>query len=204
MQQSITVGVHDWTEFSPSKGFYPPDLPEDWRLSYFANEFDSACISLAPLSSNLELLSGWCEDLPDSFELSFSLNHIDQLQVLTDLQQQVPVSIRYLVVDSSNSDLLTQIKSMQSGSFSAAINRGVKIFSLKDVWRPDTNNTQGSSLALRPTAASLRQYRHWIEAWLQSVSPDNQHEHLTLWLPGSGTDYRLLSDCRTLVEMMGY
>jgi hypothetical protein len=39
MPRSVYLGVHGWTHPSWTDVFYPEDLPEDWRLAYYANEF---------------------------------------------------------------------------------------------------------------------------------------------------------------------
>ena len=44
---SITLGVSNWQDFAADGGYYPDDLPQDWKLSYFANEFSSACLNLS-------------------------------------------------------------------------------------------------------------------------------------------------------------
>lgn len=204
MQQSMKVGVYDWTEFGTSDDFYPPDIPEEWKLTYFSNEFESACLSLQSLSTNYDLLEKWCEDLSHSFELSFFLNHVDQLQLLAELRQQVPVSIRYLVVKSSESDILLQINSLHSVLFAAGIDTSDRIIATEDIWRPDKESRPDSVIALFPVSNSMRQYREWIDAWLQPRMSGCREQNLTLWLPGNKTGNRLLSECRTLVEMMGY
>jgi len=48
--------------------FYPADLPADWRLTYFANEFPAVMLSAALcLRANEELLAEWAEAVPDGF-----------------------------------------------------------------------------------------------------------------------------------------
>lgn len=157
MQQSIKVGVYDWKEFCTADEFYPHDLPEDWKLSYFSNEFESACLSLHSLQTNMDLLGSWCVDLPDFFELSFSLNHVDQLQQLASLQQQVPVSIRYLVVESSDSDIFLQLNSLHSVLFAAGIKSREQIIASEDIWKPGKENRPDSVIAVFPVSDSVRE-----------------------------------------------
>lgn len=70
MNECIKVGVFDWADFPAEKGFYPDDLPAEWKLAYYSNEFDSACLSLPVLAENSNLLLESIEDLAESFELS--------------------------------------------------------------------------------------------------------------------------------------
>ena len=39
MQPKISVGGWDWAGPQFQNGFYPPDLPEDWQLPFYANEY---------------------------------------------------------------------------------------------------------------------------------------------------------------------
>lgn len=65
----ITVVPIDILSRTWNDSYYPPDLPGDWRLAYFANDF-SACLltveDLATLAANAdEVIS----DLPDGFRI---------------------------------------------------------------------------------------------------------------------------------------
>lgn len=48
--------------------FYPADLPADWRLTYFANEFPAVMLGAALcLRATESLLVEWAEAVPDGF-----------------------------------------------------------------------------------------------------------------------------------------
>lgn len=57
----------DWQE-----AFYPHDLPEDWRLAYYANAW--SCV-LVPADYPLtdDELADWLDDTPEDFHLYFEL-----------------------------------------------------------------------------------------------------------------------------------
>lgn len=57
-----------WEPGSQQGGFYPLDLPEDWRLTYFANAFPA--VALAPAwwqGATRASCEGWCEDTGEGF-----------------------------------------------------------------------------------------------------------------------------------------
>ena len=62
------LGSFGWEHAQWAGGFYPDDLPEDWRLTYYANEF--GCV-LVPqdqwLSADEDQWAGWEDDPVDSF-----------------------------------------------------------------------------------------------------------------------------------------
>jgi hypothetical protein len=64
----LIVGARGWDHPGWNGKFYPEDLPQDWRLSYYANEFSGV---LVPKSiwqtSEPELIANWCDDVPDDF-----------------------------------------------------------------------------------------------------------------------------------------
>jgi len=77
----IEVIARDWDRPDWRGEFYPEDLPEDWRLSYFANAFESV---LVPATSwheaPLERLAQWAKDVPDRFRFYLELDACDEPQ----------------------------------------------------------------------------------------------------------------------------
>ena len=72
---SIKVGSYGWQSASLLQSFYPPDLPEDWRLSFYANEFSSVLVP-ADVWCAAELdIEEW-QDVPEHF--SFYLQQADE------------------------------------------------------------------------------------------------------------------------------
>ena len=57
-----------WDHAAWAGRYYPEDLPADWRLSYFANEFPG--VSLEPdawIDVPDEVVSGWAQSVPQRF-----------------------------------------------------------------------------------------------------------------------------------------
>jgi hypothetical protein len=179
MQQTLRVGVYDWHSFSTDNSFYPEDMPAEWRLAYYANEFETACICLTPqiLQSSDDL--EWLEDLPAGFQL-----FVDE--------QTIKVQ---------KSELLPQLKNFKTVLSAAGIAAADQYINAADCWKPD--EPVCSNFALMPGAATLKQYRQWIERWIElSVGHDGQQDQI-LWLQGGSTRYSTLAELRTLVELMG-
>lgn len=69
---AIVCGSVGWNPPSLMQSFYPDDLPEDWRLTYYANEFSAV---LLPPSTwrdvSLEQLQAWRDDVSQSFRFFF-------------------------------------------------------------------------------------------------------------------------------------
>ena len=201
MQQTIKVGVHDWSRFANDQSFYPEDLPEEWRLSYFANEFASACLRLTD-TEDAEHLHELCEDLPQAFEVSFVIHNSSQLATVIELVAEHGFTLGSLLLEATESDILLQIEQRKSLLWGADYTGKGRYHQADAIWTPQHAH-RISDLALLPQQSDMRQYRFWIEQWLQqNVQPESGE--LELWLEGAEASYKTLHELRTLVEIMGY
>jgi hypothetical protein len=77
----IEVIARDWDRPDWRGEFYPEDLPEDWRLAYFANAFESV---LVPATNWCETppgrLTQWAQDVPERFRFYLELDAFDDRQ----------------------------------------------------------------------------------------------------------------------------
>lgn len=199
MTPKISVGVFDWMSFAEPQGYYPEDIPAEWKLSYYSNDFNSACLSLAALTTKPELLTEWVSDLPQTFELSFYLQQVDQIPILQSLLQTAHSPVYSLIVHNAESNNLLHKESLQS-----VLSAELEIVEFKDIWTPMAVSQKSSGIAIFPQAENMREYRSWIDQWLTHDDPDAMTGHKTLWLQGAQTSYQQLSEIRMLTELMGY
>jgi len=62
------VGARGWEHPSWRGGFYPEDLPDDWRLSYYANAFRAVLVPAERLGeASAGEVAQWGEDVPQGF-----------------------------------------------------------------------------------------------------------------------------------------
>ena len=64
----VLVGARGWEHEAWTGRFYPGDLPEDWRLTYYSNAFRSVLVPaerLASVSGNE--LRRWPQEVPEEF-----------------------------------------------------------------------------------------------------------------------------------------
>ena len=45
--RTLEVGGYGWRRRDWDEDFYPEDLPPDWRLAFYANEFQTVCVPAA-------------------------------------------------------------------------------------------------------------------------------------------------------------
>ena len=197
IKPSVKVGVYGWSGFAPGHSFYPEDMPSEWRLSYYANEFQSACIGLAETGPDSDSLAEWVEDLPADFELSLLVAASAELESIPALIEQRALQPRWLIVDDRAGELSAdQILQYLENHIDTAAT--VRLLRRSRIWRPD-HPVESSAIALLPAAATNAEYRAWIEQWLPTTAAD---QALTLWCPAD-IGYARLAELRTLVELMG-
>ena len=64
----LRIGARGWEHPGWSGGFYPEDLPEEWRLGYYANEFSTLLLPAERwLSTTAAELEGWAEEVDEGF-----------------------------------------------------------------------------------------------------------------------------------------
>lgn len=200
MSKNIKVGVYDWVKFPAQNEFYPEDLPTEWKLSFYANEFETACINIDE-TLDIQLFEEWIEDLPDNFQLTLNLISTSQLGLLTELLKQTGLKINFFLIQQQERDILLQNESVNAvlSRFETDINKPLQIISSASIWTPD-NDVESQGIALLPDTDDKRLYRNWVELWLSG----NSQQDLTLWVDGKTARYSNVSELRTLVELMGY
>jgi hypothetical protein len=70
----VGVVADGWWQLADAEGYYPEDLPADWRLGYFANEHEGAYVDLAHWrAAPHDVMHDWSADVHDGFR--FYLDH---------------------------------------------------------------------------------------------------------------------------------
>jgi len=65
---AVTIVPADWCSLADAASYYPHDLPEDWRLGYFANEHAGVYVPRAVWGrATAEMLRSWREDVHGRF-----------------------------------------------------------------------------------------------------------------------------------------
>jgi len=79
--KTIRVGACDWQHPQWQNCFYPDDLPQDWRLSYYANEFSTVLVPQSQWQASWQAegadFEQWAEDVPEGFRFYFLTADLD-------------------------------------------------------------------------------------------------------------------------------
>lgn len=65
--QGLRVGAYGWQHEHWLSEFYPEDLPKDWQLSYYANEYSTVLVPANYWQSEIWSPEQWQEDVPEHF-----------------------------------------------------------------------------------------------------------------------------------------
>ena len=73
MRQSINLGAYGWRQPHWDNGFYPEDLPvdgpDDWRLTYYSNEFNTVLVPADYWQTSEKADCGiWLDAVHDEFQ----------------------------------------------------------------------------------------------------------------------------------------
>ena len=64
----LFVGAVGWDHDGWAGNFFPEDLPPDWRLTYYANEYPLVLVPAASWQgASLEQAAAWADDVADAF-----------------------------------------------------------------------------------------------------------------------------------------
>lgn len=66
VSSGLRVGALDWQHEHWQSVFYPDDLPQDWRLGFYANEFSTVLVPQSRWLAALDEIEDWL-DVPDNF-----------------------------------------------------------------------------------------------------------------------------------------
>ena len=130
----VVVGARGWLHEHWAESFYPEDIPEDWRLGFYANEFNTLLVPWPQWRESVEALEEGLEDTSDEFHLYLELpdEHQALPAHLSDIKDNVTglictesaakdwqaeaasLKIKLLVVQAKKNELFQKVKQYSS------------------------------------------------------------------------------------------
>lgn len=92
----INVGAADWQHLEWLEQFYPEDLPEDWQLSFYTNEFSVVLVTHSNWFNQSNIIETIQDQTEPGFRCLFEIRFDQQLNL-----QQVIENLTYLSVIST-------------------------------------------------------------------------------------------------------
>lgn len=82
----LWIGARGWRHASWVGDFYPDDIPREWWLAYYSNEFEAVLVPWGYLQeADTDILQAWLDDTSDNFgffielPLSASKTHVEMV-----------------------------------------------------------------------------------------------------------------------------
>lgn len=184
----LLFGTRGWQHTAWQGDFYPEDLPQDWFLGFYANEFRAVCLTVRELvEAERDELAGWHEDVPDNFLFWLELGpglmaHYPSPERLCDLLQPLNNQIGGFFLSTNTTD---QVAGYAEWT---------------EVIEDKLGVNQGCFAELSADWQDNRQLRTAIEQ-LAANYPDC--DDVMLCLPASKGSWQRLQDARVIAEMLG-
>jgi hypothetical protein len=221
------IGARGWDHDAWVGGFYPKDLPADWRLSYYANAFRAVLVPADELrQADPDVLGQWTADVPEAFgfylEVSGAL--MEALgrgpMLLTELSRAVDGRLCGFVLDLV-SPPLPEVQQLERwlaamvdlGPVSARWTPEAEAEHLLPVLRAhDVGRVWEPGLALPPgdmagcvgrlavTPDDTHRLRELVEAFLVWSRPCGQP---LLYFEAAPRAYRQMEEARVIAELYG-
>ncbi len=186
MDSRLEIGAAGWQHPSWSESFYDEELPPEWRLTFYSNEFRFCVIPWSDWSSvSQETLEQLADDVEQPFRLFLQtpLEHITHINKLPDVLQP---HIEGLVISCENE--LTDIPdSLQALAQQYPLHLDMPVSmavtfpeNILPCWRssqPDSHVCQIAIIHNPELATNLRGLREFIENFL-ARQPHNATQYL--------------------------
>jgi len=188
MSEGLKLGSYGWRHDHWQPGFYDDELPEDWQLTFYANEFNTVLVPASYLDESRDI-EQWCEDVSENFR--FYIEWPQQFAATDSLLQELESMGEQLggILLSSDIQLDTDspVYNWHEGNNGAAI------------WHPD--NAIKSDLAVFAIEQyDLKQQRQWLEAFME----DSGGRGRAVLLSDAVLDIEDLRELKTLIELKGF
>jgi hypothetical protein len=93
----IQFGIVGFDNSSLTADFFPEDLPEDWRLDFYHNEFNALLVCLT--DDNFQYFDALHENIDDDFRLLFDVSSLSGADKSRRVAQS---SMKYIIPDTQS------------------------------------------------------------------------------------------------------
>lgn len=203
MKQTITLGAYGWRHVHWAGTFYPDELPvddgEDWRLSYYSNEFNTV---LVPADYWLSGRVNDCEDWLDSVHTEFqffvecraSMLDVISLADLTGALTKLNPQLSALVLTNGNA-LMSDVVKKQFVELAALLN--IEVF--------DAVSSSTHFVFIEDELLDLRIAKTKVEQLIAQINGvETKKSRVNIIVNQPQLQAENLRKFRTVLDIMGY
>lgn len=198
----LQIAAVGWDHEHWHEDFYPPDLPPDWRLSYYANEFREVLVPASVwLREHTPDLRQWDEDTAHEFRF-----YIHVTATLLSRLDWSTVIQRLLSLDEKLGGIVMDRRSAAFGQFAQALNgvypeaeifedAGELVEGSLRCWRGVEGNLIGRLNGICNT--DLKRLRTHIERFVETTETESG----VIFIEG---DIKVVQDATVIARLLGY
>lgn len=215
MQQSIYLGAYGWRHSHWLNSFYPEDMPvddcDDWRLTYYANEFQTVMVPSAYwCDGSVPDCEDWVDAVNDDFRfmLECDASLFDALSVEAFAEQLTIMlpklsGLAYRSTESSVKEKLCSV--IERAEFQTS---SIELFELSPVLDSSgqecwLHNKKSSSLAIVDNDLTDLRAAKAITENIMAQRLDSVSESVTMIIKHENLKAENLSKFRSVLEIMG-
>ncbi|MCG8426864.1 MAG: hypothetical protein MI754_05855 [Chromatiales bacterium] len=202
----VMIGALGWEHAGWQDDYYPDDLPSDWRLSYYANDFPAVMLPWESWGdASLKDIATWVDDVHEAFRFFLQLGKSYDQDRWPELQQ------RLALFSDQLGGLLLSGDQMQDDQAMLLSELGVTCYQAKKsdfsiahgCWQVAVGQSQISSTILLLDSgvnSNLRQIRGALE---QIAGAGNGEQLTALFFNGKPPSVSVMREASVLTELMG-
>lgn len=206
-EYTVMVGACGWEHPAWDESFYPDDLPEDWRMGFYSNEFPVLQLPLSRiLSADTDELEEWIEDSHEGFRLVVELDGPIDANAETRLELLQSRLLALIIVDENTiiPDSLSLLPCLWAASEDNSCELHLQAGG-GQVWNGEGSPCWDEQLALVCIQSRDYQDMKQLKQLLLSCAPAlEEGRTLVLLLAGEPPDIELMQKARTLTELLGF
>ncbi|MFV2005124.1 MAG: DUF72 domain-containing protein [Gammaproteobacteria bacterium] len=193
MKRDINLGAYGWRHAHWAATFYPEDLPveegEDWRLTYYSNEFNSVLVPSSYWQSAQRIdCETWLDDVHDDFRFCIechanmfefiSLSEFTECLKVLQPQLAALVFLDGKLLEPDSFEMFNLLSdSLALGIYGASeISQQTMAKPVQNIWRPESPQVSNFAF-IEDDLSDLRSTRKLVENFVASiVNEDHEPE----------------------------
>jgi hypothetical protein len=217
----LLIGACGWIHSDWFADFYPQDLPADWCLSYYANEFPVVLVTSPEWRLAEAAATQWCEDTDTSFHfvVEIAANTVEALQLQLDRMAGFGKRCAGILLRTSLSMEVTAISGLLdviNGEWPICLDFGgdngpgdtvLPLLRERQIgwcWHGEGSAEGLAQGALAVTRihskeANPRQIRHWVETALMNST---QQRRSILLFEGEPPDIAMMRQAQIILDLL--
>jgi hypothetical protein len=205
---TVMVGASGWEYPAWWDSFYPEDLPQDWRLSFYSNEFPVVLLPASRVAAAGEAeVTEWLEETNEAFRFVLQLDCPLDAGLQARLETLLPKLLAVVVprdqavgLPDSLAGLPRVMEKATDKSCELHLQAG-----LGHCWDGHGAPCWGDDIALVCLpAAEYKDMRQLKEVIARCQPALEEGRRLVLLFEGEAPDTEVMHNARTITELLGY